>query len=442
RDAPDRLAVLLPDRRALTYAGLHGLVSARAEALTLRAGERVALVAEPTLEGVVDALAVLEQDGSLVLLHPRWTPPERAHALERTRPALVLDEQGPRRLPSSSEPASELVIVFTSGTRGTPQGVRLGRAQLEAACEAHARALPWLEHDRWLLAMPLAHVGGLAIVLRCLWARRALALGPARPSPEALCGAVETAQATLLSMVPTTLHRLLERAVRPPPTLRAVLLGGAATPESLLAEGRTAGWPLLPTYGLTECTAQVCTQRLGDERPSGVGPSLPSVEVRVTGEDIEVRGPTRMLGLLGEPDLPPETWYRTGDLGFLDAEGHLHVRGRRADRIVTGGENVDPVEVEACLLRHPAVRGAAIVGLPSAEWGEEVAAVLVLGAPVARAELSAMLLALASFKRPRRLAVARELAPPGSKVSRTALRTLRFAPWDDLPDDLSPVLAD
>lgn len=430
REAGEREA-WIDEAGALTF---DALARAAGEAATrwpaLSPGDRVLIAPRLDRASVVALLALLDARATIVLAHPRWSEAEQAAVAQRTRPRLVLDGGRQRegeglggREPA--HPRAPAVIVFTSGTSGAPKGVCLSRAALVAATEAHAAALPWMERDRWLLAMPLAHVGGLLVVLRCLAARRAVVLGPDRFEPRALLDAAARSEATLMSLVPTMLERLLP--ARPPPSVRAVLLGGAACPPELLARGRGAGWPLLPTYGLSECTAQVCTQRLGSERPRGVGPPLPGVEVRVREGVIEVRGPTRMEGYLDEPPLAREEWVRTGDLGALDEEGHLHLFGRADDVIVTGGENVDPLAVEEALRAHPGVDAACVVGIEHPRWGQEVVALIVARDPTRlpsegalRSHLEAF---VASYARPRRWLFVDALpVNPNGKLDRRAAR--------------------
>ncbi len=436
REAGEREA-WIDEAGPLTSEALAGAArEAAARWPALSPGDRVLITPRLDRESALALLALLDARATVVLAHPRWSEAERAAVAQRTRPRLVLDggrpllwgepsdssRDGPRRdvsrPPASSreregeamgerelaDPCAPAVIVFTSGTSGVPKGVCLSRAALVAATAAHAAALPWTERDRWLLAMPLAHVGGLLVVLRCLAARRAVVLGPDRFEPRALLEVAARGEATLMSLVPAMLERLLPAP--PPPSVRAVLLGGAACPPELLARGRAAGWPLLPTYGLSECTAQVCTQRLGGERARGVGPPLPGIEVRVREGVIEVRGPTRMDGYLDEPPLAREEWVRTGDLGALDEEGHLHVFGRADDVIVTGGENVDPLAVEEALRAHPEVDAACVVGVDDVRWGQAVVALIVARDPASppsdealRSHLEAR---VASYARPRR----------------------------------------
>jgi O-succinylbenzoic acid--CoA ligase len=205
-----------------------------------------------------------------------------------------------------------------------------------------------------------------------------------------------------------------------------VLVGGGPAPAGLLARARSAGLTVLQTYGLTEAASQVTAERIGDADGTTAGVPLPGTQVRVRNGEIEVRGPSLMVGYLGEP--PLEGWLRTGDLGELDARGRLLVHARRTDLIVSGGENVYPAEVEAALLGHPAVSDAAVVPWPDPEYGQVACAAVVARSTAAQADLEQHCRArLAGFKVPRRWMFLREL-PRGSsgKLDRVALlRTLR-----------------
>jgi o-succinylbenzoate---CoA ligase len=235
-------------------------------------------------------------------------------------------------------------------------------------------------------------VGGLALVARALMTGAVLvAHGPIdthglvrllrRRETD-----VDRPPITHLSLVPTQLDRLLAAwgANPAPPALRCVLIGGAHAPGDLVHRAVDSGWPVSLTYGMTEMWSQVATAppALTRSRPGTVGAPLPGVEVTFSDDgELLVRGPTRALGYVGSDDAThladEDGWYRTGDLASLDDEGLLRITGRRSERIISGGVNVDPVEVEDILRGHPAVRDAAVVGLPSGEWGETVAAALV-----------------------------------------------------------------
>jgi O-succinylbenzoic acid--CoA ligase len=203
---------------------------------------------------------------------------------------------------------------------------------------------------------------------------------------------------TLVSLVPTTLLRLLEAGLRGPPDLRCALLGGAPAPPALLARAAEVGVPVAQTYGLTEACSQVATSAIGE--PDSAAAPLPGTTVVISpAGEILVAGPTVAPG-----SVAADGYLHTGDLGRLDDAGRVHVTGRLGDLIVSGGENVAPAEVEAVLSDHPAVAEAAVFGRADPEWGEAVAAAVVLrpGASVAAEDLREHCAArLARFKAPR-----------------------------------------
>jgi O-succinylbenzoic acid--CoA ligase len=326
------------------------------------------------------------------------------------------------REPHDFDPAQPLAVVYTSGTSGAPKGAELSHANFFASALASAFHLGVLPGDRWLACLPLYHVGGLSIPLRSA-ITGTTALVHERFDADAVSRALDEDGVTGISLVATMLARLLEvRGERPPPrSLRFALLGGSGAPRALLARARSAGWPLLPSYGLTEACSQVATRRPGDrESPEGAGLApLVGTRVRIAGEDgralgpdapgeILVRGPTVTRGYRGRPAetaaLLRGGWLHTGDVGVLDARGLLRVLDRRSDLIVSGGENVYPAEIEAVLLEHPGVAEAGVAARPDALYGQRPAAWIVphnAAWPPTPAELDAFCRArLAAFKVP------------------------------------------
>jgi O-succinylbenzoic acid--CoA ligase len=175
---------------------------------------------------------------------------------------------------------------------------------------------------------------------------------------------LESGEVTLVSLVATMLRRLIDAGLGEWPALRAALVGGGPIPADLVEWAGERGFPLLPTYGMTETCSQIVT---GRQR-------LPGVELSIDDDgEILVRGPMVAPGAVAE-----DGWLHTRDRGRLDDDGTLHVEGRLDDVIVTGGENVAALEVEEALLSHPAVADAAVVGLPDPEWGSAVTAFVVL----------------------------------------------------------------
>lgn len=359
-----------------------------------------------TIRAVHDALEAREP---LALLHPKL-----AHAeLLRQRTAVV---QAPL-------PADAAAILFTSGSTGEPRGIVLSRDALEAAAETSWQHLGLKDDDRWLLALSPASAGGLAVIVRC----RAAGI-PVEIADESTSLADALGRCTLASLVPTQLATLLaDPEWRCPPSVRAVLLGGAAAPAALVAEAVRRGMNVHPTYGLTETFGQVATA----PRPGAPLLPLPGVEIlagtREAPDRIRIRGPMLATQYLDGTPIAPE--LVTADLGFVE-DGALYVSGRADDVIISGGRNVHPAEVEAVLSATPGVRSACAFGIPDERWGQIVGAAIAADASFDRAAAAAHWHErLPPHARPRRLAMATALPLlPGGKVDRRACSALPGEP--------------
>ncbi len=400
----------------------------------LRRGARVAFTASNTVETLDWIHALLEIGATLVPLHPRLTDEERTNLLADSRPHLFIDSgREPSLLRTFGEPVAAevpLALVYTSGTEGRPKAAKLGRRSFVGSFEATSRAIGWRESDRWLLCMPLAHVGGLSVPLRCLAARRAVVIVPGRFDAKVVLEAMVRSSVTIASLVPTMLTHLLDAGLtgRLVPALRVLLIGGAATPPELLRAARSAGLPALCTYGLTETCSQVTLQRPDDtDDLASAGYPLPGVELRIIDGEIQVRTSSVFdgyddPGAKGQP-FTADGWLRTGDLGRVDELGRLHVDTRRSDLIVTGGENVYPTEVEHVVAAIPGVREAAVFGVDDALWGARVVVALVWDETLPRPSRAALREFFASRlsppKRPRAVAFLEALPRTSSaKVQR------------------------
>jgi O-succinylbenzoic acid--CoA ligase len=354
------------------------------------------------------------------------------------------------------QPDDDLFWVPTSGSSGPPKLARLTHRAVLAAAAALTERLPFGAHDRWILTLPLSHVGGLSVVVRCLRARCAPSCW-CRVSPKPRCGRPSCATGargcrpcppSRTGCWPTKRHHAdLAR-------LNLVMLGGQAAPQALRQALADAGVPAVASYGLTEsCAAAACeTPAEAGRLLPGCGTALRGMAIRISGPDgqvlpagaagsIHLRGTALLAGYAGQPDpaaqqpVDGQGWLDTGDLGWLDAAGRLHVQGRRSEVIVTGGEKVVPGVVEAALREHPAVRDAVVFALPDERWGAIVCAAVEAPAALAHdASLPALLATLLPpWARPRRLVCLEALPRLNTgKVDRRgtpALATPRLVDW-------------
>lgn len=300
------------------------------------------------------------------------------------------------RLPDVA-PGSPAQIQFTSGTTGKPKGAILAHRGLVTNA-AFMAARTGQRGDVVVTPMPLFHTAGSVLsVLGAASARSTLVL-PLLFDPALMLDAIEREGGSVTSGVPTMIAAMLEEQRARPrdlSSLRVMSSGGAPVPAEL-AERVEAGFgcPLVTVYGQTELSPIICATGPADsaeDRANTSGLPLPQVEVAIvdprSGQpvpvgaegEIRARGYQLMLGYIGdtaatEATIDTDGWLRTGDVGRMDETGRLCITGRLGDMIIRGGENIYPAEIEAAMLRHPAIADVAVFGLPDAHWGEIVAA--------------------------------------------------------------------
>ncbi len=320
------------------------------------------------------------------------------------------------------------LVLYTSGTSAEPKEVELTYGNLLWSALGSAVALGAPADERWLCVMPLSHMGGLSILVRSSIYATTAVLHEGFELDATLCS-LRGERVSVVSLVATTLQRLLDAGLEHVEGLRCVLLGGGPVSASLLAQARAAGVPVALTYGLTEACSQVATAPVAslaggdatevraplatdEPRRAAVPLFCTDVQIAVDGE-ILVRGPTVAPGAVAS-----DGWLHTGDLGELDGAGRLSVLGRRAETIISGGENVAPAEVESVLESHPLVLEAGVFGVADGQWGEAVSAVVVLRGgegpdePQRVEELRAHCArTLAPYKVPKRISLSRTPLP-------------------------------
>jgi o-succinylbenzoate---CoA ligase len=365
----------------------------RLAALGVERGRRVALVLEPSRDYVALLHGLMKLGAIAAPLDPKLTTPELDARLDGVQATLVIGDleqvaearEADCALDEDLDLDAVHCVIHTSGSGGRAKPVELSYANHLWSAIGSATRIGTEPADRWLCCLPLHHIAGLAIVLRCSLYGTGVVL--ARFDPDELRTLVVTEQVTLASLVGTTLARLLDTGAELD-RLRCALLGGGPVPPDLIGRAIDAGVPVAPTYGLTEAASHVTVLPPGQarERPGSAGTPILPAEIRIDRGFILVKGPNVARG-----ELDDDGWLRTGDLGLIDDDGHLHVHGRGDDVIVTGGENVSPEEVEQALGAHPAVADVGVTGRADPEWQQAVIAAVVLrdGAEASEAELLA-----------------------------------------------------
>ncbi len=413
-------------------------------------GDAIGVSGLPALETALLLHAVARLGSALV--------PVDTHRSAQWRTALWLESGVGRALSSQAEfdaleaagsespavavratPGGVHLIVATSSSGGEPKGAMLSGRNLAASVHACRERLGLHADDRWLLCLPLHHLGGLAVLYRCAQAGACAVLHDGF-DPARVWADLAERRITHLSLIPAMLAHLLDVAgdAAPPPTLRRVLIGGAELSAALAARAAAAGWPVCPSYSAAETGSQIAACLPEEHCPAGcVGRPLDAFDVQVVDDHghptwgvgrIRVSGEPVMAGY-ASPDRRPglglhHGWFTTGDLGRLDAGGRLWVVGRADDVVVTGGENVHPRQVEEVLRVCPGIGEVAVTARPDPVWGATLVAIHT--GPIAHESLASWCREhLHGAVRPRaflRVAALPQLGP--GRIDRAGLRTL------------------
>jgi acyl-CoA synthetase (AMP-forming)/AMP-acid ligase II len=418
---PGKVAVSV-DGEPVTHAELDDAAGRVAAWLAgrVRPGDRVLLAAGSSAGFVRCYLGALRAGAVVVLANPGYTAAELGHLVADSGAVLAFADREParrlaglgfgldtmdvRELPCDAGPASAIVarphdtalLAYTSGTTGKPKGVPLTHRQVVVSIRAAMAAWRWRADDVLVHALPLYHQHGLGGLHTALIAGGTVHIRSKFAAADLVQAAADT-RASVLFAVPTIYQALLEAPAALAGTLRDLRLAvcGSAPLSPALAARLPSMLGQLPLvrYGTTESGLDV-SNPVGGLRGDTIGVPLPGVLVRIRAAygaadpgadgEIQIRGPHVFAGYWNDPAatqaaFAPDGWFRTGDIGAVDrATGHLVIRGRTKEMIITGGLNVYPREVEIALESHPSVAEAAVAGVPDERWGERVTAWVVL----------------------------------------------------------------
>ncbi|HEU4369444.1 MAG TPA: AMP-binding protein [Methylomirabilota bacterium] len=455
RRRPDHPA-LRWNRGALTYRELTTAAGDFARNVTahrMRPGQRLALSIPNRPEFVVSLLGGLAAGATVAPLDVLLKPEERAEILADLQPALLVEAGSEGKLVEhelsgvAGDAAAPALVLYTSGSTGRPKGSLLSHAALEFANRSWAGPVMGLcEDDVVLAALPLAHSFGLNGTLLAPLLAGATVVLVERFAADTVAETLERDGVTVLPAVATMFRRLLDLpGFTGAPRLRLGVSGAAPCPWDVAEAWRErTGTRIVRGYGTTELFRPL--SYLADhptDYPDCVGRPVPGVEVRVVDDagasvrggevgELLIRTPAVMDGYLGSPDetraVLRDGWFHTGDLARLTHDGYVAIAGRKRERILRGGYSIFPAEVEAVLAAHPAIAEAAVVAVPHAELGEEIAAFVALR-PAAIAGTDELIAwcrdRLAAFKYPRQVTILPSLPKsPTGKVLKGQLRGL------------------
>jgi len=424
---------IVDDEHSWTYAELLEAVERRADALTaagVRAGDRIALVAENSGFFLVTAFAVWQAGAVLVTVYPSSPVADLTYCLDNSDPVLVLadahtvdavrqavpaelpvaviDEQFTvarirgNRMPNPDGLRAPInLICYSSGTTSRPKAIMLSSSAVFNGADVYARVWRLSPDDKTIVCLPMAWLFGLDTTSMATLVGGGTVIALRRSRPEMIVDAIAKHRATFLAGVTTMFTKLvayLDRLEDKPDlsSLRLCISGGEPRNEAAFDRWRTlTGCPVHDTFCATECFPFVTSDPIIDPEPvrGSAGRVVPGSLVRVVDADGHevpageigealTTGPGLMLGYWRDEEqtraaVTPDGWYRTKDLIRIDADGFVYVVGRLSDMIIRGGSNVSPAEVERVLREHPSVRDVCVVGLPDDIYGQRVAAAVV-----------------------------------------------------------------
>ncbi|MBI3315011.1 MAG: o-succinylbenzoate--CoA ligase [Candidatus Omnitrophica bacterium] len=370
----------------------------------MKPGDRVALSAPTSAEYVILLLSLWRMKAVACPIDPHW-PVKMTDAYSARINSRHFLKGGDVQKAVCFDPAcpayggvpgddlaldQEVTVIATSGTSGTPKAAVHTWGNHFYSAQGSQEMIPLTASDRWLLSLPLYHVAGIAVVVRCFLAGASVVIPnaclPAGRDKD-LISAIERNQATHVSLVPAQLYRMLEDPKHHPvlKSLKCILLGGSVLPQQLIERSLSLGLPVYISYGLTEMSSQVATGKPADAH-TPCAKVLPYRQMRIASDgEILVKGETLFkgygTGLRLHLPLTSDGWFQTGDLGVLNARGCLTVLGRKDNMFISGGENIQPEEIEKVLLAIEGVEQAMVVSEEDKEFGHRPVAFVKFNGP-------------------------------------------------------------
>ena len=314
---------------------------------------------------------------------------------------LIKFEGDEYKASNTSNPNDTAIIIHTSGSSGIPKGVKTTNNNLYQSYLSATKLFNFSSDDIFLASLPFYHIGGFSIINRALLSGGTLLI-PTSLKQDDIVNSTDKYNPTIISLVPTMLKRMINDGIKPNKNLRHLFLGGGPSDDELIFSAMNNSWPIVKVYGSSETTAMVtaCSGNELKKYPASAGSLLENIEIVIFDEqrnivnenlvgEIAIKSPTIASGYLNNESMWKEKlhegYYLTGDYGYLDEKNRLFVVARRTDLIISGGENIDPREIEKILNEYPEISESLVFPLEDVEWGEIPVAIIL---PNAKSSIS------------------------------------------------------
>lgn len=414
---PDSIAVISASCK-LTYKDLYEQslsITSQLDNYGIRPNDHIAVISKNTLEFILVICASWLKGCLPVVINQRLTGRNIKAILDNSDARLIINgdnsfetddaiksisfnelfESSPVNNNPEIKSNREAVLIYTSGTSGEPKGVPITFSSLYKSVSAIDAIDKYSEHDRFLLSLPLCHIGGFSILARSILAGAALVI-PDEFNLSNINSKLIEYEPSIVSIVPTMLKVLIDNAAVLPDSIRLIYVGGGPGDPAVIKKAIDMKYPVVKVYGSTETCAMItyADSELLQSYPDSSGKTIGNSKIEILNEDGEALEPEKTGEIVIQSESLLEGYYKndieterkivngkyySGDIGYLDASGNLFVESRREDLIVTGGENVYPAEIVSELNKHPAVLDSAVFGIVDDHWGQKICAAIVPG---------------------------------------------------------------
>lgn len=405
-------SAIVSEGTELTYAGLFNEAENRSKQLSSTITEKdiVAISAEHSPKFIIDLFALWNLGAAVLPVNPKLKKAEIDRQLSFIGCKFISDystgEIKSRSLNNYNHDKGAL-LLFTSGSTGEQKAVQHTFKSLYSSSSSIDKVISFQKEDKWLASLPFYRIGGFQIILRSILSGGTLFI-PQSVQTDAVLKNIQLYKPQYISLVNASLQKLLESNLNNAESSKAIFVGGGPVNADLMKEGINQGLPLYKVYGSTETGSMVSILSLKDalNKIESAGKPLPGIEIKVVDNEICVSSDSLFTGYYKNDDLTEtrlkDGLYYTGDLGYFDEDGFLYIKKRKDNFIISGGEKIDPKEVENELNRFEGVEQAFVFGIPDDKWGEKVCAVLVIKNPINTNELQEKLKqSLPSYKIPK-----------------------------------------